>query len=92
MLRDGSEMVASGLLCTVGLGTIMDTPYNYNYGDLVQAQIADVMDGLVETELSAMGGTAVLPDLADFVAIASVWEGDYHQTTFASIKAVTVDN
>jgi len=92
MLRDGSEMVASGLLCTVGLGTIMDTPYNYNYGDLVQAQVADVMDGKVETELSALGGEAVLPLLADFVAIASVWEGDFHQTDFQSIRDGTPDN
>merc|ERR1740117_1375163 len=27
MLRDGSEMVASGLLCTVGLGTIMEISF-----------------------------------------------------------------
>ena len=86
MLRDGSEMVASGLLCTVGLGTIMETPYNFTYGDLVQAQIADVMNGLIETDLSVLGGTAVIPDLAAFIAVASTWNGDYQQTTFASIR------
>lgn len=62
----------------------MSTPYDFTYGDLVQAQIADVHDGKVESELSALGGTAVLPDLEVIIEKASKWVGSYDQITQAT--------
>jgi len=46
----------------------MQEPFNYNFGDLVQAQIADVYDGVVETEKSELGGTAVIPTIEEILA------------------------
>jgi hypothetical protein len=87
---DESQSLINELMkCTVPLGTIMDTPYNYNYGDLVQAQIADVYDGLEETELSDLGGTAMIPELKTIIEFAGAWEQTFKQVSFASIPTGT---
>jgi len=77
--NEDQELINKNMKCTVPLGTVMGTPFDFTYGDLVQAQIADVFDGRVESELSQLGGTAVLPELAIIIEKASKWVGSYDQ-------------
>lgn len=61
--NESQDLINQNMKCTVPLGDITRTPFDFNYGDLVQAQIADVYDGMEETELSQLGGTAMIPEL-----------------------------
>lgn len=82
---EDEEMVNENMKCTVPLGTVMSHPFDFNYGDLVQAQIADVHDGKVESELSELGGTAILPEMEVIIEKASHWEGSFDQITIPSL-------
>jgi hypothetical protein len=84
--EESQELINEHMKCTVPLGVIMAEPWSFNYGDLVQAQIADVHDGQVESELSELGGTAVIPERAIFIEKAAVWEGEYVQITVATVN------
>ena len=66
--NESQSLINANMKCTVPLSHIMQEPFNYNFGDLVQAQIADVYDGVVETEKSELGGTAVIPTIEEILA------------------------
>lgn len=82
---ESEELVNDQMKCTIPLRSIFMRTH-FTFGDIVQAQIADVHDGQVESELSELGGTAVIPERAIFIEKAAVWEGEYVQITVATVN------
>jgi len=83
--NEDQTLVNESMTCTVPLGTLLNTPFHYTYGDLVQATIADVLDGMEESERSDLGGTAVIPTFEHFITLSYVWMGDYTQIDYATV-------
>jgi hypothetical protein len=83
--NEDQTLINESMTCTVPLGTLMNTPFHYTYGDLVQATIADVLDGMEESERSELGGTAVIPSFEHFITLSYVWMGDYTQIDYATV-------
>jgi hypothetical protein len=73
--NESQSLINENMKCTLPLSHVMREPISFDFGDLVQAQIADVYDGVVETELSALGGTAVIPTIEEILAAnAKAWK------------------
>jgi len=83
--EESEELVNDQMKCTIPLRSIFMRTH-FTFGDIVQAQIADVHDGNVESELSELGGTAVIPDRRTFILDATSWVGEFYQITTATIN------
>jgi len=80
---ESEELVNDQMKCTIPLRSIFMRTH-FTFGDIVQAQIADVHDGNVESELSELGGTAVIPGKDTFIGAATSLRGVYSQITLAT--------
>jgi len=82
---ESDDLVNDHMKCTIPLRTLFNFA-DFELGDLVQAQIADVHDGNVESELSELGGTAVIPNRDYFIKNAKSWECEFYQITGATVN------